>query len=138
VSAGPISAHQPGRDAGRADCRHATIAEVAEDLVRGALAEHPAEAFISLLAISVSHLEKQPMLQLELSLGLADEPRRPGSRRGASRWLADKALDKVRDRWGWEAIGYGSVVLEGRRNIPTLSRARGKGPLILVHTAVFA
>ena len=34
---------------------------------------------ISLLAISVSHLEKRVDLQLELPLGLADESRRPGT-----------------------------------------------------------
>ena len=33
----------------------------------------------------------------ELPLGLADERRQPGSRRGAARWLADRALDKIRD-----------------------------------------
>src|SRR5712691_11116161 len=37
----------------------ATLAEVAEELVRTALADHPDETTISLLAISVSHLEMQ-------------------------------------------------------------------------------
>jgi hypothetical protein len=36
----------------------ATLAEIAEELVRSALADHPEEKTISLLAISVSHLEK--------------------------------------------------------------------------------
>jgi len=36
----------------------ATLAEIAEELVRTALADHPAEKCISLLAISVSHLER--------------------------------------------------------------------------------
>jgi DNA polymerase-4 len=31
-------------------------------------------------------------------------------------------MDKVRDRFGWEAIGYGSVMLEGRRLIPDAFR----------------
>jgi DNA polymerase-4 len=94
------------------------VTEIAEDLVAGALRDHPGERYITLLAISVSHLAYQPILQLELSLGLAGEARRPGSRRGASRWMADKAMDKVRGRFGWEAIGYGSVVLEGQRSVP--------------------
>jgi DNA polymerase IV len=34
----------------------ATLAEIAEELVRTALADHPKEKTISLLAISVSHL----------------------------------------------------------------------------------
>ncbi len=100
----------------------AIISEVAEELVRGVLADHPHERTISLLAISVSQLERQPLLQLEMSLGFPDENRRPGSHRGASRLFADRAMDKVRTRFGWEAIGYGSVVLEGRKLIPDAFR----------------
>lgn len=100
-----------------------TLTEVAEELVRGALADHPRERWLSLLAISVSHLERQPMLQLELPLGLADEKHRPGTRRGAARWMADRAIDKVRDRFGWEAIGYGPVALEKRTGVPDAFRS---------------
>jgi DNA polymerase-4 len=88
----------------------AILAEIAEDLVRGVLASHPEEKTISLLAISVSNLEKRAALQLELRLGLADEDRRPGSRKGAARWLADCAVDMIRERFGWEAAGYASVL----------------------------
>src|SRR6266480_1143459 len=87
----------------------AILAEIAEDLVRGVLAKHPHEKTISLLAISVSNLEKQSVVQLELPLGLADEDRRPGAKKGAARWPADRAVDM--DRFGWEAVGYASVVL---------------------------
>jgi len=45
-----------------------TLTEVAEDLVRTALSENPGERQISLLAISVSNLVDQPVLQLELPL----------------------------------------------------------------------
>ena len=96
----------------------AILAEIAEDLVRGVLAKHPDEKTISLLAISVSNLEKQSVVQLELPLGLADEDRRPGTRKGAARWLADRAVDMIRDRFGWEAVGYASVVLGISRSIP--------------------
>lgn len=99
-----------------------TLAEVAEELVWAALADHPDERTISLLAISVSHLEKQPHLQLDLPLGLADEAHRPGTRRGAARWSADRAIDKIRDRFGWEAVGYGSVMLEARKSVPDAFR----------------
>src|SRR5438105_10703303 len=47
----------------------ATLAEIAEELVRAALAEHPYEKAISLLAISVSHLDEHPQVPLELPLG---------------------------------------------------------------------
>jgi DNA polymerase-4 len=101
----------------------ATLAEVAVDLVRAALADHPRERTISLLAISVSHLEKQAALQLELPLRLDDEKRRPGSARGAARLSADRAMDAIRERFGREAIGFGSVVLGERRGVPDAFRA---------------
>ena len=94
------------------------LAEIAEELVRAVLADHPDEKTISLLAISVSHLEKHWDLQLELPLGLDDEERRPGTKRGMARWVADRAVDTIRDRFGWEAVGYGSVALEASRSVP--------------------
>jgi DNA polymerase-4 len=94
------------------------LAETAEDLVRGVLANHPEEKAISLLAISVSNLEQHSIMQMELPLGLVDEKRRPGSRKGAARFLADRAMDAIRDRFGWEAVGYASVVMGTSRSIP--------------------
>jgi nucleotidyltransferase/DNA polymerase involved in DNA repair len=95
-----------------------TLAEIGEELVRAALADHPHEKFISLLAISVSQLEKHWKLQLELPLGLEDEKRGPGAKRGMARWTADRAVDMIRDRFGWDAVGYGSVVLGLSRSVP--------------------
>jgi DNA polymerase IV len=100
----------------------ATLAEIAEGLVMGVLADYPHEAVITLVAISVSHLTYQPTLQLELSLGLPGEQHRPGTKRGASRWLADKAMDKVRTRFGWEAIAYGAVAFDKRSAVPDAFR----------------
>jgi DNA polymerase-4 len=94
------------------------LAEIAEELVRMALTDHPKERQISLLAIAVSHLETESVLQLELPLGLLDERRRPGSRIGAARRAADGAIDKIRERFGWEAVGYGPVALGGFRSVP--------------------
>ena len=99
-----------------------TLAEVAEDLVRTVLAQHVDEKMISLLAISVSHLEEHAHMQLELPLGLEDEGRRPGSKRGMRRWMADRAVDLIRERFGWEAIGYGSVALGPSRSVPDAFR----------------
>jgi uncharacterized protein YndB with AHSA1/START domain len=63
----------------------AVLAETADEPVRAVLRHHPDEKQISLLAISASHLERDPELQFELSLGLQDEGRRPGSRHGMAR-----------------------------------------------------
>jgi len=90
------------------------LAEIAEDLVRGALADHRAEKMISLLAISVSNFEAHAMVQLELPLGLADEGRRPGTKKGLARSRADRAVDAIRKRFGGEAVDYGSGSRAGR------------------------
>jgi DNA polymerase IV len=95
-----------------------TLAEIAEELVGKVLTHYPDEKTISLLAVSVSRLEKRADIQLELPLALEHEERRPGSKRGVSRWTADRAVDVIRDRFGWEAVGYGSVALGLYRSVP--------------------
>lgn len=98
------------------------LAEIAEELVRGVLAANAGEKSISLLAISVSQLEESAELQLDLPLGLADEKQRPGSKKGLARFGADRAIDKIRQRFGKEAVGYGAVALEARRSVPDAFR----------------
>jgi DNA polymerase-4 len=100
----------------------ATLAEIAEELVRTVLRNHPRERTISLLAISVSNLEEEAAVQLELPLALIDEKRRPGARAGAARFVADRAIDAIRRRFGWEAVGYGSAAFELRHSVPDAFR----------------
>ena len=71
--------------------------------MRGALADHPDEQTISLLAISVSNLEDHSALQLEFPLGLADEARRPGAKKGMARLVV-----RPRYRQGPRSIRMGS------------------------------
>ena len=91
------------------------LAEVAEELVRGVLAEHPKEKSISLLAISASKLEKSPVLQLELSFAREDEKRRPGSKQGMARRVADGAIDR-NSRSFW--MGGRRLRVAGARDLP--------------------
>jgi DNA polymerase-4 len=92
------------------------LAEIAETLVRAVLDQNPHESKISLLGISVSHLTKDTDLQLHLPLGL--EARCSDGKRILPRAAADGAVDTIRNRFGWEAIGYGSVILGPGRSVP--------------------
>jgi DNA polymerase-4 len=98
-------------------CSTLTLTEIAERLVDKALSDNADEHQISLLAISVSNLVDQPVLQLELPLA-PDDPERPGSRIGAARWAIDHSIDDVRRKFGRSAVGYASVVLSERRSVP--------------------
>jgi DNA polymerase-4 len=98
------------------------LAEIAEELVRSALADHPRERFITLVAVSVSHLREQPAIQLDLPFGLPDEKRRPGARQGIARWAADRAMDAVRARYGRDLVGYATAQLDRSRSMPDAFR----------------
>ncbi|MCX6522246.1 MAG: DNA polymerase IV [Actinobacteria bacterium] len=94
-----------------------TLTEIAEELVYAALGDHPDEATISLLAISVSNLVDQPVLQLELPV-LPDEAARPGSPTGSARWAVDTSMDAVRRKFGRAAVGYASTALSEHATVP--------------------
>jgi DNA polymerase IV len=94
-----------------------TLTETAYELVQRALGAHPGEATISLLAISVSNLVDQPVLQLELPI-LPDEAVRPGSPIGSARWAVDHSIDAVRRKFGRKAVGYAAVALSKHGTVP--------------------
>jgi DNA polymerase-4 len=87
------------------------LAEIAEGLVRTVLSQYPRERKISLLAIQVSHLAKDDSVQLDLPLGSS-----------VMRGATDRAVDTIRERFGRDAIGYGSVVLNSRGSVPDAFR----------------
>ena len=94
-----------------------TLAELSVALAEAALADHPDEREITLVAVSVSNLVIEPALQLELPLGL-DEPHRPGSASGSARWAADRAVDAVRARFGREAVSFAGVRFSDVGHVP--------------------
>lgn len=107
-----------------------TLTEIAERLVWQALADHPDRPEISLLAISVSNLVDQPVLQLELPVvpggdgaDGADEVDevdvvRPGSTVGSARWAVDASIDAIRRKFGRDAVGYTSTALSEAGSVP--------------------
>ncbi len=101
-----------------------TITEVAESLVRTALAQHPQEHTISLLGVSLSNLVDDDLVQLELPLdgAVRSDPLRPGSAAAGSRRAVEASVDAVRERFGRAAVGYGSVVLGDHSSVPDAFR----------------
>lgn len=96
-----------------------TITEVAESLVHAALADHPSEREITLVAISVSNLVDQSALQLELPLDASgDVALRPGSAQGTARWSVERSVDQIRAKFGRVAVGYASTVLSKHSSVP--------------------
>ena len=43
--------------------------------------------------------------------------------------MADRAVDKIRERFGWEAVGYGSVALGSALGAGRVQGAGGEGAL---------
>lgn len=97
-----------------------TVTEVAEALVHDALADHPSERDVSLLAVSITNLAPQATLQLEFAVDPdpTADALRPGSAIGHDRWAVDQAMDIVRNRFGTDAVGYLSVATSRHAQVP--------------------
>lgn len=104
---------------------------IASELVADVVAGSATGRGLRLLGISISKLSYSPHLQLELPLEPQGSPEaiwlysersgvgRAGSPIALERHQLDKALDEVRDRFGKDAVGPGSVVLaETGRMVP--------------------
>lgn len=98
------------------------LTELAVRLAETALEDHPDECCISLLGVSMSNLEKQPGLQLELPLRAGEESERPGSELNAARFSIDRSVDAVRSRFGREAVDYAVVRFAGTPRVPDAFR----------------
>ncbi|MFN8108450.1 MAG: DNA polymerase IV [Thermoleophilia bacterium] len=98
-----------------------TLREVADALVLQALADHPGQRWVSLLAVSVSGIEEWVPVQLELPV-VPDDPLRAGSSSAVARLAADRAMDAVRTRFGRTSVGYAGVVFSSRRAVPDAFR----------------
>ena len=108
-----------------------TVTELATRLAEAALADAGTRR-ISLLAVSVSHLQPEPAHQLELPLGPAADAQRPGSPAGVARGEVDRAVDAVRARYGRHAVGYAGAGLADQDRVPDafreLAERRPGGP----------
>jgi DNA polymerase-4 len=76
---------------------------------------------VTLVGVSVSHMEHRTALQLELPFDVGD-PTRSGSVRGAAALMIDEQIDAARARFGNDAVGRASVLLSGRRHVPDAFR----------------
>lgn len=106
-----------------------TLTELAIELASSALADHPREREITLLAVSVSQLVDESALQLELPLCLEDDRHRPGTAAGSARWVLDRALDAIRAQFGRGAVGYARVMLSEIGGVPEEFRELAEGEL---------
>ena len=106
------------------------LTEVAVELAEAALADHPTEEEITLVAVSVSNLVGEPALQLELPLGLDDARHRPGTPSGAARWALDRSVDAVREKFGREAVSYARIAFGRDRAVPDEFRELAEHDLV--------
>jgi DNA polymerase-4 len=99
-----------------------TLTEVAEALARSAISDNRGEPDITLLAVSVSNLQPEHSLQLELPLAASHVRQDPTMRHGsvieAGWWGVDRSVDAIRDKFGRTAVGYAATALSDVDRVP--------------------
>lgn len=95
-----------------------TLTDIGVALAHAALADHPDEREITLLAISVSNLVPECPLQLELPLDGDTDQHRAGTAAGSARRELERAIDAARARFGPDAVGYAPVVFRASGGVP--------------------
>jgi len=95
-----------------------TLTEVADQLAHSALADNREEREITLLAVSISNLDPEHSLQLELPLIQGATESRPESVIEAGRWGVDRSIDAIREKFGRSAVGYAATSLSDADRVP--------------------
>lgn len=99
-----------------------TLTEIAEQLAWQAIDDqHDAGVEISLLAVSVSNLMALQAFQIGIPIS-PDDPRSPGSLAGSARWAADLAMDRARQRFGNNSVGYLPAAMSRSGGVPDAFR----------------
>ena len=73
---------------------------------------------ISLLAVSVSHLKEHWDVELDSRLGLQMKHADPAPKGAWHVGRPTMPSIRIRDRFAWDAIGYGSVALGTSSSVP--------------------
>lgn len=89
----------------------------AKRLVADGLGDHPEHEQISLLAVGVSGLSYGTALQLELPLDFGTSVLTPGSEIGRRHHDLDRAVDRVRERFGKDAVAHAAGALSRDRGL---------------------
>jgi DNA polymerase-4 len=91
---------------------------VALDLLRRTWS--PDDVGIGLLGIRSSNIEHSPHVQLEFDFGAGDDHElfRAGTRAAAIQDALDQQVDELREKFGPDAVGFASALLQGRRDSP--------------------
>lgn len=97
------------------------LTEVAVGLAATALADHPDEREITLLAVSAAQLV-EPSSQLGLPFATAGTTRGPAAGGVGPGGGVDRAVDAIRERFGRGSIGYAAVSLSTAERVPEAFR----------------